>query len=337
MTAMTRTLGRSGLEVSALGMGCWAIGGPFWAGDQPCGWGEVDDDESVATVRRAVELGVTLFDTSDAYGTGHSETILGRALAGRRDDVVIATKWGNTIDPETRQLTGTDPSPAYLRRAVEGSLERLGTDHLDLYQLHLNDLPVDVAAELLGTLEELVGEGKIRWFGWSTDHADRAAAWGEAGPHCTAVQHALNVLHDAAEVLAACERHGLASLNRSPLAMGLLTGKFTPSSTLGPDDVRGVAPDWLQYFRDGRPVPLWLDRVAAVREVLRSGGRTLAQGSLAWIWARSGSTVPIPGCRTVAQIEENAGAMAHGPLTPAELAEVERLLADLRAEPVAAM
>lgn len=337
MIATTRTLGRSGLEVSALGMGCWAIGGPFWAGDQPCGWGEVDDDESVATIRRAVELGVTLFDTSDAYGTGHSETILGRALAGRWDEVVIATKWGNTIDPATRQLTGTDPSPAYLRRALEGSLQRLGTDHIDLYQLHLNDLPIPVAQELLGTLEELVGEGKLRWYGWSTDHADRATAWGEAGPHCTAVQHAFNVLHDAAEVLAACEAHGLASLNRSPLAMGLLTGKFTASSTLGPDDVRGIAPDWLQYFRDGRPVPLWLDRVAAVREVLRSGGRTLAQGSLAWIWARSEVTIPIPGCRTVAQVEENAGALAHGPLAPAELAEVERLLADLRAEPVAAM
>lgn len=337
MTATTRTLGRSGLEVSALGMGCWAIGGPFWAGDQPCGWGEVDDDESVATIRRAVELGVTLFDTSDAYGTGHSETILGRALAGRRDDVVIATKWGNTIDPATRQLTGTDPSPAHLRRAVEGSLARLGTDHLDLYQLHLNDLPIPVAAELLGTLEELVDEGKLRWYGWSTDHADRATAWGEAGPHCTAVQHAFNVLHDAAEVLAACEAHGLASLNRSPLAMGLLTGKFTASSTLGPDDVRGIAPDWLPYFRDGRPAPEWLDRFAAVREVLRSGGRTPAQGSLAWIWARSEATIPLPGCRTVAQAEENAGALAHGPLDPAELAEVERLLADLRSEPVGAM
>ncbi|RIQ31922.1 aldo/keto reductase [Jiangella rhizosphaerae] len=337
MTVMKRTLGRSGIEVSALGMGCWAIGGPFWGGDQPFGWGEVDDDESIATVRRAVELGVTLFDTSDAYGTGHSETILGRALAGHRDDVVIATKWGNTIDPATRQLTGSDASPAYLRRALEGSLERLGTDYIDLYQLHLNDLPIPVAQELLGTLEDLVEEGKIRWYGWSTDHADRAAAWGEAGPHCTAVQHAFNVLHDAAEVLTACEAHGLASLNRSPLAMGLLTGKFTASSTLGPDDVRGIAPDWLAYFRDGRPVPLWLDRVAAVREVLRSGGRTLAQGSLAWIWARSGSTIPISGCRTVAQVEENAGALARGPLAPAELAEVERLLADLRAEPVAAM
>lgn len=100
----------------------------------------------MATIRRAAELGVTLFDTSDAYGTGHSEEVLGRALAARWDDIVIATKWGNIIDPATRQLTGTDPSPAYLRRAVERSLQRLGTDHLNLYQLHLNDLPVPVAA-----------------------------------------------------------------------------------------------------------------------------------------------------------------------------------------------
>jgi aryl-alcohol dehydrogenase-like predicted oxidoreductase len=109
--------------------------------------------------------------------------------------------------------------------------------------------------------------------------------------------------------------------------MGLLTGKYTASSTLGADDVRGIAPEWLDYFRDGRPAPEWLERVAAVREILRSDGRTLAQGALAWLWARSERTIPIPGCRTVAQVEENAGALAHGPLTPAQLAEVERLLA----------
>ncbi|TDE00770.1 aldo/keto reductase [Jiangella asiatica] len=336
MTMTKRTLGRSGIEVSALGMGCWAIGGPFSRDGNPVGWGQVDDDESVRTIHRALDLGITLFDTSDAYGTGHSERILARALDGRRDDAVIATKWGNTIDAATRELTGADSSPAYLRRALEGSLRRLDTDRVDLYQLHLGNLPIPTAHDLLGTLEELVDEGKIRWYGWSTDHADRAASWGRDGRHCTAVQHALSVLHDATDVLATCEQHDLASLNRSPLAMGLLTGKFTASSTLGPDDVRGVAPDWLVYFRDGRPVPRWLERVAAVREVLSGGGRTLAQGALAWIWARSDVTIPIPGCRTVAQAEENAGAMAHGPLAPDELAEVERLLADLRAEPASA-
>ncbi|NDL55797.1 aldo/keto reductase [Phytoactinopolyspora mesophila] len=337
MTAFTRTLGRAGIEVSALGMGCWAIGGPFWAGSQPCGWGEVDDDESRRTIRRALELGVTLFDTSDAYGTGHGERILGEALKADRDDVVIATKWGNTIDESTRQLTGSDPSPGYLRTALEASLRRLGTDYVDLYQLHLNDLPIPQAEELLGTLEELVEAGKIRWYGWSTDYPDRATAWARDGEHCVGIQHAFSVLQDAGEILAVCESYGLASLNRSPLAMGLLTGKFTAASRLGPDDVRGVAPEWLKYFDDGRPVPVWLERVAAVRDVLRSGGRTLGQGALAWIWARSEATIPLPGCRTVAQVEENAGAMEYGPLAPDELAEVERLLGDLRAEPVAAM
>ena len=118
MAVTTRTLGRSGIEVSALGMGCWAIGGPWAEGSQPLGWGEVDDDESVRAIRRALDLGVTLFDTADTYGAGHSERVLGRALAGRRDEAVIATKWGCTFDEATRQATGEDASPAYLRRAV---------------------------------------------------------------------------------------------------------------------------------------------------------------------------------------------------------------------------
>jgi aryl-alcohol dehydrogenase-like predicted oxidoreductase len=341
MGSTTRTLGRSGIEVSALGFGCWAIGGPFWAGSQPCGWGEVDDEESVRAIRRALDLGVTFFDTADVYGTGHSERVLARALAGRpgasRDEVVIATKWGNTYDEASRQLTGTDPSPAYLREAVERSLGRLGTDHIDLYQLHLGDLPVAVAADLIETLEDLVQAGKIRWYGWSTDYPDRAEAWARGGAHCTAIQHAFSVLRDSAEVLAVCEAYDLGSVSREPLAMGLLTGKFTATTALGSDDVRGIAPAWLRYFRDGRPVPEWLDRVAAVREVLTSGGRTLAQGALGWLWARSGRIVPIPGCRTVAQVEENAGALAFGPLPAAEFAEAERLLADLRVTPAGAL
>jgi aryl-alcohol dehydrogenase-like predicted oxidoreductase len=251
--------------------------------------------------------------------------------------VVIATKWGNTYDEASRQVTGDDASPEYLRGAVDRSLRRLGTEHIDLYQLHLNDLPIPVAEGLIGTLEDLVQAGKIRWYGWSTDFAERAEAFARGGPHCTAIQHAFSVLHDSAQVLAVCDEHDLGSVNRGPLAMGLLTGKFTATSTLGPDDVRGIAPDWLRYFRDGRPAPEWLDRVAAVREVLTTGGRTPAQGALGWLWARSGRTVPIPGCRTVAQVEENAGAMAFGALPAAEFAEVERLLAELRAQPAGAL
>ncbi|GAA4685979.1 aldo/keto reductase [Phytohabitans rumicis] len=319
-----KTLGHSGIEVSALGIGCWAIGGPFWAGEQPLGWGRVDDEESIRALRRALELGVTFFDTADVYGTGHSERIVGRAFAGRRDEVVIATKWGNVFDESTRQLTGTDASPAYLRTAVEGSLRRLGTDHIDLYQLHLNDLPIAQARELLPVLESLVDAGKIRAYGWSTDFADRATVYAQAG--AVAIQHAMSVLQDSPEVLAVVDKYDLASINRGPLAMGLLTGKFTAASTLGPDDVRGIAPDWLSFFRDGKPSPEWLDRVAAVREALTADGRTLAQGALGWLWARNGHTIPIPGCRTVAQVEENAGALSRGPLPPDAYAEVERLI-----------
>src|SRR5882757_1753304 len=133
MTTLTRKLGRSGMDVSGLGIGCWAIGGPFWSGAQPVGWGEVDDEESVRAIRRALELGVNLFDTSDVYGTGHSERILARGLAGHRDDAVIATKWGNTFDEERRQMTGANPSPEYLRQALDASLQRLSTDHVDLF------------------------------------------------------------------------------------------------------------------------------------------------------------------------------------------------------------
>lgn len=322
----TRRLGRSGIEVSALGMGCWAIGGPWWDRDQPLGWGVVDDDESIRAVRRALELGVTFFDTADTYGTGHSERVLARALAGHRDEAVIATKWGFTFDQETKQATGQDASPGYLRRAVDASLRRLGTDRIDLYQLHINELPIPEAAELIGTLEDLVTTGKIRGYGWSTDFPERAESWARDGAHCTAIQHTLSVLQDNPDVLAVCEHYDLASVNRGPLGMGLLTGKYSASSTLGPDDVRGIAPQWLEWFHDGGPAPEFLARVAAVRDVLTSDGRTLAQGALAWIWARSPKTVPIPGFRTAAQVEENAGALAHGPLTEAQVNEVAKLL-----------
>ncbi|GHJ98535.1 aldo/keto reductase [Streptomyces sp. Y2F8-2] len=322
-----RTLGRSGIRVSALGFGCWAIGGEWASLDgQPLGWGKVDDEESVRAVRRALDLGVTFFDTADAYGTGHSERVLARALGKRRADVVVATKWGNLIDEERRLLTGSDDSPAYARRALTASLRRLDTDYIDLYQLHLSDADPGRAAELRDICEEFVREGLIRAYAWSTDDPARAAVFAE-GEHCAAVQHRLNILQDAPELLALCEASNLASINRSPLAMGLLTGKHTPGRTLEAGDIRNAPPAWLPGFTEGGGADAeWLRRVEALRDVLTSGGRTLAQGALAWIWARSPLTVPIPGFRSVAQAEENAGALAKGPLTAAQLAEADRIL-----------
>lgn len=323
----TRTLGRSGIEVSALGFGCWAIGGEWQDADgRPLGWGRVDDEESVRAVRRALDLGITFFDTADTYGAGHSERVLGRALGKRRADVVVATKWGNVFDEDTRTRTGGDASPAYLRRALTASLDRLGTDYVDLYQFHLSDADTEQAALVRDACEELVREGLIRAYAWSTDDPARAAVFAE-GPRCAAVQHTLNVLQDAPEMIRLCEEAGLASINRSPLAMGLLTGKRRGGQPLEAGDIRSRPPAWLQGFADGSGAdPEWLARVDSLRDVLTSEGRTLGQGALAWVWARSSRTIPIPGFRSVAQAEENAAALGKGALTDAQLAEVDRLL-----------
>ncbi|MFI9543340.1 aldo/keto reductase [Streptomyces sp. NPDC052016] len=322
-----RTLGRSGIQVSALGFGCWAVGGEWQdAGGQPLGWGKVDDDESVRAIRRALDLGVTFFDTADVYGTGHSERILGRALGRRRDEVVVATKWGNLFDEGTRTLYGQDASVEYARAALTASLARLGTDHVDLYQLHLSDAHPAQAAELRDLCEEFVSEGLVRAYAWSTDDPARAAVFAE-GEHCAAVQHAVNVLQDAPEMLALCEELDLASVNRSPLAMGLLGGRRRDGQALEAGDIRSRPPVWLKGFADGSGAdPDWLGRVDALRDVLTSGGRTIAQGALAWLWARSPRTVPIPGFRSVAQAEENAGAIGKGPLTAGQVAEADRIL-----------
>ena len=253
---MTRRLGTSGIEVSALGLGCWAVGGPMAATDgRPTGWGEVDDDESVRAIRRALELGVTFFDTADTYGAGHSERVLGKALGGDRDRVVIATKFGWTFVDGTRRSTGMDVSAGYVRRACEASLARLGVEHVDLLQLHVGDLPQAESDAVAETLERLVDAGLIGAYGWSTDDAERARHWGERGT-CAAAQHTLNVFEDAPAIVAVCERYGLASINRSPLAAGFLGGKYRPGVRVGENDWRRAQRDWSTFFdAAGEPEP----------------------------------------------------------------------------------
>jgi aryl-alcohol dehydrogenase-like predicted oxidoreductase len=182
----------------------------------------------------------------------------------------------------------------------------------------------------------LVQEGKVRRYGWSTDLPDRAELWAKQGAHFTAVQHDFSVLSDAPEVLGICQSYDLASIARGPLAMGLLTGKYSATSTVDADDVRGTPPAWMRYFSEGgRPNPEFLSTVLALREALTVGGRTLAQGALAYLWARSDRTLPVPGFRTVAQVEENTRALELGALSPGELAEVESLLSGRRGGQVA--
>jgi aryl-alcohol dehydrogenase-like predicted oxidoreductase len=317
----TRTIGRSNITVSALGLGCWAIGGPFWRGENPVGWGQVDDAESLRAIQRALDLGITFFDTADVYGCGHSERLLGQALAGKRDKVVIASKFGNIFDEQTRHITGEDASPTYIRQACEASLRRLNTDYIDLYQLHLGNYDLVKAVEVRETLEALVAEGKIRAYGWSTDNPERARLFA-AGPHCTAIQQRLNIFEGNAEVLAICEEFNLASINRGPLAQGLLTGKFTADSQLPADDVRH---GW--NLREGN-LAQRLQKLDRLRTVLTRDGRTLAQAALGWLWARSRQTIPIPGFKTVKQVEENAAALSFGPLSQEQMSDIEQLLAE---------
>ncbi|HEY4688690.1 MAG TPA: aldo/keto reductase [Anaerolineae bacterium] len=310
-----RKLGRSNIEVSAIGLGCWAIGGPFWH-DGWVGYGDVDDAESIRAIHAALDRGVNFFDTADAYGCGHSERILGQALAGRREQVVIATKFGYVPDEATRQIIGTDASPDYIRRACEASLRRLNTDTIDLYQFHIHDYDLGKAVEVREALEALVTEGKIRWYGWSlgNEQVEQIRLFAE-GPHCAAIQHTLNIFVDDPLTLAACDEFNLASINQGPLARGILTGKFTADSTFAENDMRR---GWGWNFREGRPAER-LRQLEALREVLTQDGRTLAQGALGWVLARSERTIPIPGFKTVGQAEENAGTLQFGPLTDTQM------------------
>jgi aryl-alcohol dehydrogenase-like predicted oxidoreductase len=289
------------------------------------GWGGVTDDaESARGIRRALDIGVTFFDTADVYGDGRSERVLGEALKGKRDQAVIATKFAHFIDPATGTKTGADPKR--IAAACEASLKRLGTDVIDLYQFHWNEFPAEDAVPAREALEGLVAAGKIRAYGWSTDFPDKARVFAQ-GAHCTAIQVELNVVDDAADILAICDEFDLAAINRGPLAMGLLTGKYKPNSLLTQDDVRGPnAPDWMKYFKQGKPNPVWLNKIDAIREILTSGGRTLAQGAICWLWARSERNIPIPGFRTEQQIEENCGALKFDPLTADQMTEIDSIL-----------
>ena len=324
----TRKLGKSDLEVSAVGMGCWAIGGP-WVYDNgveepfPAGWGDVDDQESLRAIQAGLDLGVNFFDTAANYGAGHSERILAKALAGPRDKVVIATKFGYLVDQERKRITKKDDVViANIRQDCETSLRRLNTDYIDLYQFHVGDFDPKNADGVRDELENLVQEGKIRWYGWSTDNAEGARVFA-SGEHCTAIQQALNWAsqHDYAPTLQVCEDFNLASIIRGPLAMGLLTGKFKHGDVQLPDN--DVRRDWDQ--NEGRIADI-IQNVEQLRAVLTSDGRTLAQGALGWLWARSEVTIPIPGFKTVEQVEENAGAMQFGPLSANQMQEIDRLL-----------
>ncbi len=326
----THRLGRTDIRLGPLGIGCWAIGGPVHGDDgHTIGWGQVDDEESVRGIRRAYDLGVRFFDTADTYGAGHSERLVARALEGHRDEVTVATKFGWTFAEDgSRRGTGMDVSPAYIRRACEASLRRLGGDAIDLYQLHVGSLPDAEADAVVEALEGLQRAGLVRQFGWSADVAEQAARWAERGT-CASLQFILNVFQETPGMVELCERHTMTAIIRSPLASGFLSGKYGPASRLPGDDWRAQAIElgWGDLWNpDGSANPAWTARLDSLREVLTDGGRSLVQGALAWLWARSPMTVPIPGFKTVAQVEENVGAVRFGPLTPEQMRRIDEIL-----------
>jgi aryl-alcohol dehydrogenase-like predicted oxidoreductase len=327
----TRRLGKSEIEVAPLGMGCWAIGGIWQFADFQAGWGQVDDNESIRAIQHALHNGITLFDTAANYGAGHSETILGKALAGQRDKAIIATKFGHNVNEAAKHVTHhNSPKDVLneLRAVCERSLKHLNTDVIDLYQLHVADYPLEYVDDLLSLLEELVQEGKIRTYGWSTDSVERAEAFAK-GAHCVAIQHDLNVVMDAPAMIALCEQMNLASVNRTPLARGALTGKYTQETVFPVTDVRNET-----WGRENVLRPAF-ERLETLRDLLTSGGRTLTQGALAWIWGRSPMTFPIPGIRTVAQVEEHVQALSFGAFTADEMRQISEVLRDFTSQKTA--
>ncbi|MBN2044636.1 MAG: aldo/keto reductase [Anaerolineales bacterium] len=324
---LKKTLGKSGIEVSAFGLGCWAIGGPWWVLDgeekHPAGWGDVDDRESIRAIHAGLDAGINFFDTAANYGAGHSERVLGKALAGRRHQAVIATKFGHIIDEQTRVMYSDDDKIlANVRQDCENSLRRLNTDHIDIYQLHAALYDPEKAVELMAVLEELVTEGKIRWYGWSTDTVDRTAIFAE-GEHCTSIQFALNVAHDNPEMRQLCASADLAGINKSPFSRGILTGRFDANTTFADNDHRTRF-----NFSEGAAA-LRLRQLDAVREVMTANGHTLPQACLAYIWALDENMVPIPGFRTAAQVQENAQALHLGPLSQGQVKEIQAILSGI--------
>ena len=326
-TAETR-LAKLGLTGPAIGVGTWALGGTWRFDGRDAGWGAADDAVSVRALLAAVELGATVIDTAAAYGTGHSERVVGRALreldAAVRERVVVATKFGLVFDEESRTGAGTDVRPGAIRAECDSSLRRLGVERIDYYQLHGGADGAGQAEEVVATLEELVAEGKVRLFGTSQHDLEVIEVFARS-QHCAGLQTQANVFGWSEAVLEAGRQHCLPVLARSPLAMGLLTGSYRLDHRPQPGDVRLDTP-WWTYFDDDAMAE-WLVRLDAVRDLLTVGGRSLAQGSLGYLWAVDPALVPLPGCRTPEQAQDNIGALAFGPLPTETAAEVTSLLA----------
>jgi aryl-alcohol dehydrogenase-like predicted oxidoreductase len=301
-----RTLGRDGLDVSALGLGCMGMS-EFY--------GPADDEQSIKTIHRALSLGITLLDTADMYGIGKNEQLVGTAIADRRDDVVVATKFG--IVREEGQPRRVDSSPEYARRACEASLRRLGVDHIDLYYMHRRnpDVPIE---ETVGGMAELVDEGKVRHLGLSEVSADTLRAACAVHP-IAALQSEWSLWTRGieAEIVPAARELGVGIVPYSPVGRGFLTGAYGSIDKLSANDFRRYNPRF-----QGDNLHANMRIVERVREVADDVGCSPVQLALAWLLHQGDDVVPIPGTKRVQYVEENAEAADIG-LTSDHLAQLD--------------